>query len=95
MMRIFKVFAMLCTILFMVPGMFNANIQAEDTNKIGVQAAEAVKTVPDKTEGQSKIEFESVVHDFGTHVSGVDLEHDFIFHNRGTVNLIIERVKAG
>jgi len=45
--------------------------------------------------GQSKIVFESLVHDFGTVQPKSALKHSFTFKNQGTDALLIEKVKAG
>ncbi len=41
------------------------------------------------------ITFTETVHDFGTHISGENLETDFIFKNTGNAVLKIDRVKGG
>jgi hypothetical protein len=42
-----------------------------------------------------KIVFESLEHDFGTEQPNKPLSHSFVFKNKGTAELMIEKVKAG
>ena len=46
-------------------------------------------------QGIPKIVYKNQIHDFGTVQPKTALTHEFLFENKGTSNLLIEKVKAG
>ena len=48
----------------------------------------------DKNSSAPKIEFEKLVHDFGTILHGGDGTYEFVFKNGGTDPLIINNVRS-
>lgn len=47
------------------------------------------------SEPKAKIEFETVVHDFGKIYDGRTAEYEFVFYNRGKVPLVLSNVQPG
>ncbi len=99
-------FRMAITLLFTVVFVciIVASPQAQDVTKSDVSHYDMIKTNTDDTTAvkpvdpngpKPKIEFESLTYDFGKKLSGADLSHSFVFHNRGNAPLLIEKVKAG
>ncbi len=45
--------------------------------------------------GESRIEFSELTHDFGTVRKNTELRHVFVFKNTGTSTLVIKNIKPG
>jgi hypothetical protein len=62
---------------------------------ITVYAQTLNQTPNDDSANAPQIVFEASKHDFGTVQPNTPLSHNFVFTNKGTAPLLIEKVKAG
>jgi hypothetical protein len=61
---------------------------------ISFSCSQSPDTATDKNPNAPKIEFEELVHDFGTIAQGGDGTYEFVFKNAGKDPLIINNVKS-
>ncbi|MBN1356062.1 DUF1573 domain-containing protein [bacterium] len=68
---------------------------AASRNETMVADGSAPQSPPSVKGPHPIIRFEETVHDFGTRISGEDLEHIFKFQNIGETDLVIDKVRGG
>lgn len=61
---------------------------------ISISCSQSPDAAADKNPSAPKIEFEELVHDFGTIAQGGDGTYEFVFKNTGKDPLIINNVKS-
>ena len=71
--------------------------QLKSKNMMSETSLKSSESMPqsDANGPKPKIVFKTTEHDFGTKVSGENLEYTFEFKNEGDGTLIIEKVKGG